>query len=178
MALFDRLIADDGTYKIVDLGHPSFKSFFKVANDIGFAEEARRRDTAPVVLFLISPDEGSVDAYAALRRDFPYAAVVPVYNEGLGGSQHRDKFSASLDRARCCCSFLRSRPDCASTSSGGPSRSLISGHPRPKWPLRIISSCRNGYGACSWSSARWNSPGSDERSPEFSANSAIISAMR
>src|SRR3954452_17637645 len=35
MALFDRLIADDGTHKIVDLGHPSFKPFFKVASDIG-----------------------------------------------------------------------------------------------------------------------------------------------
>jgi hypothetical protein len=94
MALFDRLIADDGSSKIVDLGHPSFKPFFKVASDIGFAEEARRRDIAPVVLFLISPDEGSVDAYAALRRDFRHAAIVPVYNEGLGGPQHRGKFAA------------------------------------------------------------------------------------
>jgi hypothetical protein len=94
MALFDRLIADDGVYKVVDLGHPSFKAFFKVAGDIGFAEEARRREIAPVVLFVVSPDEASVDAYATLRRNFPQAAIVPVHNEGLGAAQHRDKFAA------------------------------------------------------------------------------------
>lgn len=94
MALFDRLVADDGMHKIVDLGHPSFKSFFQVARDIGFVEEARRREMAPVVLFVVSPDDTSVDAYAALRREFPQAAVVPVHNEGLGGAQHRDKFAA------------------------------------------------------------------------------------
>jgi hypothetical protein len=94
MALFDRLIAQDDVQKIVDLGYPSFKTFFKVANDIGFAEEARRRDIAPVVLFLVSPDDPSVDAYAALRRDFPRASIVPVHNEGFSGPQHRDKFAA------------------------------------------------------------------------------------
>jgi hypothetical protein len=94
MALFDRLVAEDGVHKIVDLGHPAFKTFFKVAKDIGFAQEARRRDIAPVVLFVVAPDQGSVEAYAALKRDFPKAAVVPVHNEGLGGAQHRDKFSA------------------------------------------------------------------------------------
>ena len=93
MALFDRLIADDGSYKIVDLGHPSFKTFFKVANDIGFADEARRRDIATVVLFLVSPEDASVDAYRALRDDFASAVVVPVYNEAFGGPQHRDKFA-------------------------------------------------------------------------------------
>ncbi len=94
MALFDRLIAQDDEQKIVDLGHASFKTFFKVANEIGFAEEARRRDIAPVVLFLVSPDDPSVDAYAGLRRDFPRAAIVPVHNEGFDGPQHRDKFAA------------------------------------------------------------------------------------
>ena len=94
MALFDRLIGQDDEQKIVDLGHASFKTFFKVANEIGFAEEARRRDIAPVVLFLVGPDDPSVDAYAALRRDFVRAAIVPVHNEGFGGPQHRDKFAA------------------------------------------------------------------------------------
>jgi len=94
MALFDRLIAQDDEQKVVDLGHSSFKTFFKVAKDIGFAEEARRRDIAPVVLFLVSPDDPSADAYAALRRDFPRATIVPVHNEGFGGPQRRDKFAA------------------------------------------------------------------------------------
>lgn len=94
MALFDRLVADDGMHKIVDLGHPSFKAFFQVAGDIGFAEEARRREVAPVVLFVVSPDEAAADAYASLRRNFPRAAIVPVHNEGLGSQQYRDKVSA------------------------------------------------------------------------------------
>lgn len=94
MALFDRLVADDGTCKIVDLGHSSFKAFFKVANDIGFAEEARRRDITTVVLFLVSPEDASVDAYRALRDKLGSAAIVPVYNEAFGGPQHRDKFAA------------------------------------------------------------------------------------
>jgi len=41
MALFDRLIADEDTTKIIDLGHESFESFFTVAHEIGFVEEAR-----------------------------------------------------------------------------------------------------------------------------------------
>lgn len=94
MALFDRLVGDDGAHKIVDLGHPAFKPFFKVAKDIGFAQEARRREIAPVILFVVSADDASAEAYAALKRDFPAAAVVPVHNEGLGGTQHRDKFAA------------------------------------------------------------------------------------
>jgi hypothetical protein len=46
MALFDRLVADDGAYKIVDLGHPAFKPFFDVAGQIDFAAEVRRRGLA------------------------------------------------------------------------------------------------------------------------------------
>src|ERR1044071_6951438 len=42
MALFDRLVADDGTYKVVDLGHSAFKPFFDVAKQIDFAAEVGR----------------------------------------------------------------------------------------------------------------------------------------
>ena len=47
MALFDRLMAEDGTPKIVDLGRASFEPFFALASQFGFAEEARRRGIAP-----------------------------------------------------------------------------------------------------------------------------------
>ena len=56
MALFDRLIADDGVTKVVDLGHESFEAFFALAEQIGFAEEAHRRGIAPAILFVITPD--------------------------------------------------------------------------------------------------------------------------
>lgn len=92
MALFDRLVADDAAYKIVDLGDAAFKTFFAVAKQIDFAAEVRRRGLAVVVLFVTTPDAVSVEAYAQLRNDFPQAAIVPVHNEMLGASQHRDKF--------------------------------------------------------------------------------------
>ena len=94
MALFDRLVADDGSYKIVDLGDAAFKAFFDVAKQIDFAAEVRRRGLAAVVLFVATPDATSVEAYAKLRHDFPQAAIVPIHNEILGVAQHRDKFAA------------------------------------------------------------------------------------
>src|SRR4051812_24205185 len=94
MALFDRLVNDDGSYKIVDLGGAAFKSFFTVARQIDFASELRRRGLAAVVLFVVTPDATSVEAYAALRRDLPQAAIIPVHNEILGVAQYRDKFAA------------------------------------------------------------------------------------
>jgi hypothetical protein len=93
MALFDRLVADDGSYKIVDLGPPAFKTFFDVAKQTDLAAEMRRRGLAVVVLFIATPDATSVEAYTELRRGLPQAAVVPVHNEILGVAQHRDKFA-------------------------------------------------------------------------------------
>jgi hypothetical protein len=92
MALFDRLIADDGVTKIVDLGHESFKAFFALAQQIGFAEEARRRAIAPAILFVITPDATSVEAFRGLHNRFPDALLAPVHNEIFGAAQHRDKY--------------------------------------------------------------------------------------
>jgi hypothetical protein len=92
MALFDRLIAEDDVTKIVDLGHEAFETFFKVAQQIGFAEEARRRGIAPAILFIVSPDQISVEAYRGLRRRLPLITLTPVHNEMLGSAQYRDKY--------------------------------------------------------------------------------------
>ena len=92
MALFDRLIADDGATKIVDLGHQAFESFVTVASRIGFDAEARKRRIAPAILFAIAPDRTSVEAYRGLRSRLPQATLAPLLNEMLGSSQHRDKY--------------------------------------------------------------------------------------
>lgn len=92
MALFDRLIADDGATKIVDLGHQAFESFVNVASRIDFATEARRRGIAPAILFVITPDRTSVEAYRGLRSRLPQAVLTPLLNEMLGTAQHRDKY--------------------------------------------------------------------------------------
>jgi hypothetical protein len=92
MALFDRLIADDGLAKVVDLGHESFAAFFALADQIGFAEEARRRAIATAILYMLTPDRTSVQAYADLAARWPQAMLAPVHNEILGPGQHRDKY--------------------------------------------------------------------------------------
>ena len=92
MALFDRLIADDGVTKIVDLGHESFESFFTLANQISFAEEAHRRAIAPAVVYVITPDATAVEAYRNLRARFPQIILAPLHNEIFGTGQHRDKY--------------------------------------------------------------------------------------
>lgn len=92
MALFDQLVSEEGGGKIVDVGAESFAAFFDIAHRIGFAEEARKRAVAPVILFMISSDKAAGDAYRSLRARFPAAALTPVHNEMLGPTQHRDRF--------------------------------------------------------------------------------------
>jgi hypothetical protein len=92
MALFDRLVAEDGAAKVVDLGHGSFEKFFLLAQQIGFAEEALKRAIAPAILFVIAPDATSVAAYRGLRSRFPQVVLAPVHNEIFGSAQHRDKY--------------------------------------------------------------------------------------
>ena len=92
MALFDRLVTGDDTTKIIDLGHESFESFFTLAQQIDFIEEARQRAIAIAVLFMVTPDQTSVTAYQSLRDRFPRAMLVPLHNEMLGSAQHRDKY--------------------------------------------------------------------------------------
>jgi len=95
MALFDRLVSDDGATKVIDLGHESFESFFSVAHQIGFVEEARRRSIAVAVLFTVTPDQISVQAYRKLCERFADATLAPVHNELFGPAQYRDKYPPS-----------------------------------------------------------------------------------
>jgi hypothetical protein len=92
MALFDRLIADDGVTKIVDLGHTSFEPFFALAIQFGFADEARSRGIAPAVLYPLTPDRTSVEAYRKLCSRMSELTLAPVHNEILGPAQYRDKY--------------------------------------------------------------------------------------
>ncbi len=96
MALFDRLIVDDKTPKVVDLGPGSFDQFFAVMRQIDFIVEARRRSVEPVSLFLVDPDRASVKAYAGLRQRLEAMILVPVHNEAIArGQGSRDKFPLS-----------------------------------------------------------------------------------
>jgi hypothetical protein len=93
MALFDRLIVDDGVAKIVDLGHASFDRFFSITKEIGFLREARRRSLEPMIMFAADPHPLAVKAYADLRRRLGDALIVPVLNEAILRAQKvRDRY--------------------------------------------------------------------------------------
>jgi hypothetical protein len=92
MALFDRLVADDDVARIVDIGHEQFEEFFTQAVRIGLAEEARRRNIVPSILFIATPDRSSIEAYRRLRSGMPLATLTPAFNELLGPPQHRDSY--------------------------------------------------------------------------------------
>jgi hypothetical protein len=92
MALFDRLVADDDVAKIVDVGHEQFEELFTQAVRIGLAEEARRRNIVPSILFIATPDRSSIEAYRRLRSIMPLATLTPAFNELLGPPQHRDSY--------------------------------------------------------------------------------------
>jgi hypothetical protein len=92
MALFDRLVAGDDAAKIVDVGHEQFEEFFTQAVRIGLVEEARRRDIAPSILFIATPDRSSIEAYRRFRSSMPLATLTPAFNELLGPPQHRDSY--------------------------------------------------------------------------------------
>ncbi|MET0969308.1 MAG: hypothetical protein ABWY18_08925 [Tardiphaga sp.] len=81
MALMDRLIVDDGTAKVIDLGYHAFDEFFKMTGEIGFAKEAVRRGVAPIVLFVGDTDRASVRAYATLQQQFARGGLYVVDNE-------------------------------------------------------------------------------------------------
>ncbi|MEJ2379130.1 MAG: hypothetical protein P8Y71_28300 [Pseudolabrys sp.] len=94
MAIFDRLTADDGVRKIVDLGRASFEPFFTLASQFGFGEEARSRGIALLVLYLMTPDDTSVEAYRSLRSRLPLDVLAPVQNELFGAAaQYSNKYA-------------------------------------------------------------------------------------
>jgi hypothetical protein len=86
MALFDSLIAADGSSKVVDLGQESFEAFFSIAERIDFVEEARRRAISLTMLFPMAADRTSMGAYVRLCARFPSVTVVAVQNEWLSRS--------------------------------------------------------------------------------------------
>jgi hypothetical protein len=83
MRLFDRLILRDGVAKVVDVGHASFRRFFGLMEEIGFADEAQRRGMEVIVLYMADAHPTSVKAYEILQRRLPALILVPVFNDGL-----------------------------------------------------------------------------------------------
>jgi hypothetical protein len=81
MALMDRLIVNDGTAKVIDLGFHAFDEFFKMSEEIGFMKEAERRGVAPIILFVGDTDRASARGYPMLQKQIPPTALVAIDNE-------------------------------------------------------------------------------------------------
>jgi hypothetical protein len=98
MELFDRLIADTASTKVIDLGYSPFDQFFAVMGEIGFLQEARRRLIEPIVLFVADPAAATARSYAELQRRLA-ATFVPVHNESVSLMFAKEDFPAT--RAEC-----------------------------------------------------------------------------
>jgi hypothetical protein len=81
MSLFERLVDDSRSTRIIDVSYRSFQAFFDILQTIDFFEEARQKAIQPLILFIIDADPRSCTAYARLRRRFTHAALVPVLNQ-------------------------------------------------------------------------------------------------
>ena len=82
MELFDRLVADTTSTKVIDLGYGPFEHFFRVMGEIGFAQEARRRGIEAMVFFVTDQAIATVRIYAELQQ-WGSATFVPVHNESV-----------------------------------------------------------------------------------------------
>jgi hypothetical protein len=83
VALFDRLIVNDGEAKVVDVGHASFERFFALMEEIGFLEEAQRRSLDVVLLFAADTHPASARAYRQCQQRIPGMVPVPVFNDAI-----------------------------------------------------------------------------------------------
>jgi hypothetical protein len=83
MQLFDRLLEDDSTTKVIDLGCDFFDQFFAVMQEISFVTEARQRSIEPIVLFVTDPETATIRTYAELRYQLKTATFVPVHNQAV-----------------------------------------------------------------------------------------------
>src|ERR1700722_9831129 len=81
MQLMDRLIINDGTAKVIDLGFHAFDEFFRMCEEIGFLKEAARRRVGPVVLFVADTDRLSTRSHEMLRQQIPRSLLVTIDNE-------------------------------------------------------------------------------------------------
>ena len=95
IALMDRVIVDDGTAKVIDLGFHAFDEFFKMTEEIGFMKEAVRRGVSPIVLFVGDNDRFSMRSYPMLQRQIPPTALVIVENEYVVRGELPETFAAA-----------------------------------------------------------------------------------
>jgi hypothetical protein len=81
MALFDRLIVNDGTPKVIDVASDQFERLVGVLRELDFAAAAADRSIDAVLLFVAENHQKSAEAYRRLMTELPGTTLVPVHNE-------------------------------------------------------------------------------------------------
>lgn len=94
MQLMDRIILDDGTAKVIDLGFHAFDEFFKMSEEIGFMKEAARRNVRPIILFAADTDRVSARGYQALAQQIAPSRLIAVDNERVVRGELPEAFAA------------------------------------------------------------------------------------
>jgi hypothetical protein len=102
MELFDRLLVDTASIKVVDLGYGAFEQFFDVAGNIDFAQEAHRRGMDTVIFFVADHAMATVRTFAKLQARMP-AIFQPVHNESVSLTISAEDFPPT----RPDCGFIR-----------------------------------------------------------------------
>lgn len=91
ISLFDGLLIDNETPKIVDVWHRSYEKFFSTIKEIRFMEEAVRIGLEPIFLYHVDPTERSLAGALALHTSWRDLSMIAVHNEGaspLGTQAH------------------------------------------------------------------------------------------
>jgi hypothetical protein len=81
MRIFDQLLIDRTTSKVIDLSSNSFEQFFSVVEQIDFISESRQIGIEPIIILFADAEEGNIQMHAKLTSRFRSATVVTVYNE-------------------------------------------------------------------------------------------------
>jgi hypothetical protein len=95
MRVFDRLLIDRTTTKIIDLGSGPFDLFFSVMEKINFVRAARQELIEPIVFFVTDAEVETAHAYANLRQRLGMATLVPVHNEAASVTFAAEDFRTS-----------------------------------------------------------------------------------
>lgn len=86
MALFDRLVANDGTAKVVDLAPALADPFFDLVEQLDFIAAARANGIDTITLFVTELHRRSVELGWMLLRRFAGMHLVPVHNEAFAAA--------------------------------------------------------------------------------------------
>lgn len=82
MSLFDPLLVNDETPKIIDLWHRSMDAFFALVDQTGFIAEATKVGIEPMLVFIADASTRSLDAATRLASRYPDLQMVLVENAG------------------------------------------------------------------------------------------------